>query len=84
MLQVAGHLVGGEQATVIDGSVDGADLLVRYERDGEEVAVLGMDRPREVTRWRRSPPRPPHPDTARPDTARAGPWPAPARSLEDA
>ena len=80
MLQVAGHLVGGEQATVLDGSVDGADLLVRYERDGEEVAVLGMNRPREVTRWRRSRRARPAPTPAPPVPAAAGP----ARSLEDA
>lgn len=54
LLQVAGHLDGTETAVVRDGSVAGADLLVTYERDGIEVAILGMNRMREVTRWRRT------------------------------
>lgn len=78
MVQVAGHLAGGERATVLDGSVDGADLLLRYDRDGEEVAVLGMNRPREVTRWRRS--RRPRPVPTPLVAAESGP----TRSLEDA
>lgn len=81
MIQVAGHLAGGEQATVLDGSVEGADLLMRYERDGEEVAVLGMNRPREVARWRRS--RRPRP-TAVPTVALAAATSSPAPALEDA
>jgi NADPH-dependent 2,4-dienoyl-CoA reductase/sulfur reductase-like enzyme len=53
-IQVAGQPVGDEHVTVRAGSIAGGDLLVTYERDGEETAVLGMNRPREVTRWRRS------------------------------
>jgi NADPH-dependent 2,4-dienoyl-CoA reductase/sulfur reductase-like enzyme len=54
MIQVAGQPFGDEQVTIRAGSVADGDLLVVYERDGEETAVLGMNRPREVTRWRRS------------------------------
>lgn len=53
-LQLAGHLEGDEVAVVRAGSVEGADLLVGYERDGVEVALLGMDRPRDLVRWRRT------------------------------
>lgn len=53
-VQVAGEPGGADRATICDGSVADGDLLVVYERDGEEVAVLGMNRLREVTRWRRS------------------------------
>lgn len=54
LIQVAGHLLGDEEAVVRAGTVDGHDLLVTYHRDGVEVGVLGMNRQREVTRWRRS------------------------------
>ncbi len=53
-LQTAGHLHGDEEAVVLAGTVAGGDLLVGYHRHGEQTAILGMNRPREVTRWRRT------------------------------
>lgn len=53
-IQMAGQLDGSETSVVLDGSVGEANLLVSYRRDGQEVAILGMDRLREVTRWRRT------------------------------
>lgn len=54
MLQVAGCPLGDEDVVVRSGSVETADLLLGYERDGVEVAVLGMNRQRDVLRWRRT------------------------------
>lgn len=51
-LQAAGHLIGHPR--LIAGGIETADLLLVYELDGQETGILGMDRPREVTRWRRS------------------------------
>lgn len=63
-IQVVGHLTGDETSVVRAGSAEAADLLVVYERDGVEVAALGMNRPRDVARWRREHRvRPPTPTT---------------------
>jgi NADPH-dependent 2,4-dienoyl-CoA reductase/sulfur reductase-like enzyme len=51
-LQAAGHLISHPR--LIAGGIETADLLLVYELDGQETGILGMDRPREVTRWRRS------------------------------
>ncbi len=61
-LQIAGHLHGDEVPVVKAGGIDTADLLVSYERAGVETAVLGMNRPRDVMRWRRTRPSRPHAD----------------------
>lgn len=53
-LQVVGEPGDADRATIREGSIADGDLLVAYERDGEEVGLLGMNRLREVTRWRRS------------------------------
>ncbi|MBC7631180.1 FAD-dependent oxidoreductase [Aeromicrobium sp.] len=53
-LQFAGRRRGDETVTFEAGSVDDSDLLAVYWRDGQPVAVLGMDQPRLFGRWRRS------------------------------
>ncbi|KHL18781.1 UNVERIFIED_CONTAM: hypothetical protein LK11_04980 [Mumia flava] len=53
-VQVAGRVPADAYGRVVAGSVAGADLLVTYERGGVETGILGMNRPREVMRWRRS------------------------------
>ncbi len=67
-IQVVGHLTGDETSVVRAGSAEAADLLVVYERDGVEVAALGMNRPRDVARWRRE-------HRVRPPTPTADPTP---------
>lgn len=53
-VQVAGCPTDADAVVVRAGSPETADLLLAYERDGTEVAVLGMNRQREVLRWRRT------------------------------
>jgi NADPH-dependent 2,4-dienoyl-CoA reductase/sulfur reductase-like enzyme len=52
-VQFAGHTLPGDEVTVEDGALDADGYLVVYRRRGEPVAVLGVDRPRHFTRWRR-------------------------------
>ncbi len=52
-LQFAGRLRGDEEFVVDSGGPETDDLLAFYLRDGEQVAVLGINRLREVSRWRR-------------------------------
>jgi NADPH-dependent 2,4-dienoyl-CoA reductase/sulfur reductase-like enzyme len=52
-IQFAGSRREGDVARVVEGSCADRRFLVVYERDGEPVAVLGMDQPRLFTRWRR-------------------------------
>ena len=40
--------------TIEEGSAEERSLLAIYRREGEPVAVLGLDRPRPFTQWRRS------------------------------
>ncbi len=51
--QGAGQLSTATEIQVVDGSAESGDLLVKYLRDGEEIGILGMNRLREVTRWRK-------------------------------
>nr|WP_205843632.1 FAD-dependent oxidoreductase [Nakamurella deserti] len=53
-IQFAGRRRGDETVTVEAGSTEGADLLAVYRRDGDVVAVLGMNQPKLFTRIRRS------------------------------
>ncbi len=53
-IQFAGHARPDDEVTVEEGSEQERSLLAVYRRDGEPVAVLGLDRPRPFTRWRRS------------------------------
>jgi NADPH-dependent 2,4-dienoyl-CoA reductase/sulfur reductase-like enzyme len=52
-IQFAGSRHEGDIARVVEGSCADRSFLVVYERDGEPVAVLGMNQPRLFTRWRR-------------------------------
>jgi NADPH-dependent 2,4-dienoyl-CoA reductase/sulfur reductase-like enzyme len=52
-IQFAGRREGGEEVTVEAGSAETEDLLAVYRRDGEPVAVLGMNQPKLFTRWRK-------------------------------
>ncbi|SNR50526.1 NAD(P)/FAD-dependent oxidoreductase [Blastococcus mobilis] len=52
-IQFAGSRRETDVARVVEGSCADRSFLVLYERDGEPVAVLGMNQPRLFTRWRR-------------------------------
>jgi NADPH-dependent 2,4-dienoyl-CoA reductase/sulfur reductase-like enzyme len=52
-IQFAGSRRESDVARVVEGSCADRSFLVVYERDGETVAVLGMNQPRLFTRWRR-------------------------------
>jgi NADPH-dependent 2,4-dienoyl-CoA reductase/sulfur reductase-like enzyme len=52
-IQFAGRREGDEEITVEAGSAEGGDLLAVYRRNGEPVAVLGMNQPKLFTRWRK-------------------------------
>jgi NADPH-dependent 2,4-dienoyl-CoA reductase/sulfur reductase-like enzyme len=52
-IQFAGSRREGDVARVVEGSCADRSFLVVYERDGQPVAVLGMNQPRLFTRWRR-------------------------------
>ncbi|MET1038489.1 MAG: FAD-dependent oxidoreductase [Aeromicrobium sp.] len=53
-LQFAGRRRGDETVTFEAGAPDDADLLAVYWRDGQPVAVLGMNQPKLFNRWKRS------------------------------
>ncbi|MGY1793003.1 NAD(P)/FAD-dependent oxidoreductase [Geodermatophilus sp. SYSU D00525] len=52
-IQFAGSRREGDVPRVLEGSCADRCFLVVYEREGQPVAVLGMDQPRLFTRWRR-------------------------------
>ncbi|MCH8561457.1 NAD(P)/FAD-dependent oxidoreductase [Nesterenkonia sp. DZ6] len=53
-IQAAGMLALADEVQVLAGSIEGNDLLVSYLRGGTEIGILGMNRLREVVRWRKS------------------------------
>ncbi|PRZ13165.1 NAD(P)/FAD-dependent oxidoreductase [Nesterenkonia sandarakina] len=53
-IQAAGMLALADEVKVLAGTIESGDLLVSYLRDGTEIGILGMNRLREVVRWRRS------------------------------
>jgi NADPH-dependent 2,4-dienoyl-CoA reductase/sulfur reductase-like enzyme len=53
-IQFAGTAQPGDVVTIEEGSAQERSLLAVYRRGGEPVAVLGLDRPRPFTQWRRS------------------------------
>ncbi len=53
-IQFAGHARPGDEVLIEEGSPEEGSLLAVYRREGEPVAVLGIDRPRPFTRWRRA------------------------------
>ncbi|WP_245664883.1 NAD(P)/FAD-dependent oxidoreductase [Actinoplanes subtropicus] len=52
-IQFAGHREEGDTVRIVDGDPEQRAFLALYERDGEPVAVLGMNQPKLFTRWRR-------------------------------
>ncbi len=52
-IQFAGARREGDTPRVLEGSCADRSFLAVYERDGQPVAVLGMNQPRLFTRWRR-------------------------------
>ena len=52
-IQFTGRRDGTEDVTIEAGSVNTQDILAVYRRDGEPVAVLGMNQPKLFTRWRK-------------------------------
>ena len=52
-IQFAGRREGDEDITVEAGSAETEDLLAVYRRNGEPVAVLGLNQPKLFTRWRK-------------------------------
>ncbi|EXF24216.1 hypothetical protein BG28_07455 [Nesterenkonia sp. AN1] len=53
-IQAAGMLALADEVQVLAGSIEAGDLLVSYLREGTEIGILGMNRLREVVRWRRA------------------------------
>ncbi|MBO0594816.1 NAD(P)/FAD-dependent oxidoreductase [Nesterenkonia sp. E16_7] len=53
-IQAAGMLALADEVQVLAGSIESGDLLVSYLREGTEIGILGMNRLREVVRWRRA------------------------------
>lgn len=53
MIQGAGRIAQSNEVHIVDGSIEGGDLLVSYRLDGEEIGILGMNRMRDVKRWRK-------------------------------
>ncbi|MCU7727841.1 FAD-dependent oxidoreductase [Actinoplanes sp. KI2] len=52
-IQFAGHREDGDAVRVVEGDTGQRSFLAVYERDGQPVAVLGMNQPKLFTRWRR-------------------------------
>ncbi|MBW6434472.1 FAD-dependent oxidoreductase [Actinoplanes hulinensis] len=52
-IQFAGRREPGDAVRIVEGDPERRDFLAVYERDGHPVAVLGMNRPKSFTRWRR-------------------------------
>ena len=52
-IQFAGHREDGDTVRIVEGDTGQRSFLAVYERDGQPVAVLGMNQPKLFTRWRR-------------------------------
>lgn len=52
-IQFAGHCAHADSVTVEEGAAADRSFLAVYRSAGRPVAVLGLDRPRPFTRWRR-------------------------------
>lgn len=52
-IQFTGRRDGTEDVTIEAGRVEDHDILAVYRRDGQPVAVLGMNQPKLFTRWRK-------------------------------
>lgn len=52
-IQGAGRIHLANEVTVAEGSPAEGNLLVHYARDGQNVGILGINRLKDVTRWRK-------------------------------
>ncbi|AXK36344.1 NAD(P)/FAD-dependent oxidoreductase [Streptomyces armeniacus] len=52
-IQFAGARRDGDSVRIESGDPEDRSFLAVYERDGRPTAVLGMDQPKQFTRWRR-------------------------------
>lgn len=52
-IQGAGRIHLANEVTVAEGTAGEGNLLVHYARDGQNVGILGINRLRDVTRWRK-------------------------------
>lgn len=52
-IQGAGRIHLADEVSVVDGSPEEGNLLVSYSRQGQDVGILGINRLRDVTRWRK-------------------------------
>ncbi|MGV9711841.1 NAD(P)/FAD-dependent oxidoreductase [Gordonia sp. NPDC003424] len=52
-IQFAGVAQADDEVTIEIGSCEERSFVATYRRDGRLVAVLGVDQPRQFTRWRR-------------------------------
>lgn len=53
-LQLAGHVASDDTVRVLEGDLDDGPVLVAYERAGEVVGVLAIDKPKQFTRARKA------------------------------
>lgn len=53
-IQLAGHPHPDDEVVVLEGDLDEGPVVVVYERDGAQVAVLAIDSPRRFTRLRKA------------------------------
>jgi NADPH-dependent 2,4-dienoyl-CoA reductase/sulfur reductase-like enzyme len=53
-VEFVGRRAGDEEFVVEDGSAGDANLLATYRRDGEPVAVLGVNQIKQIRRWRKT------------------------------
>ncbi|HXH58740.1 FAD/NAD(P)-binding oxidoreductase [Iamia sp.] len=51
-IMVAGRTQGAEEVRVVEGSLEERRFVALYRRGGEVAAVLGMNRPAPLARWR--------------------------------
>lgn len=52
-IQGAGRIHLADEVTTVAGAPEQGNLLVSYSRRGQEVGILGVNRLRDVTRWRK-------------------------------
>lgn len=52
-IQGAGRIHLADEVTVVDGTPQEGNLLVHYARGGQNLGILGINRLRDVTRWRK-------------------------------
>lgn len=53
-IEFVGRRAGDEEFVIEDGTVEDGNLIASYRRRGEPVAVLGINRTREIKQWRKT------------------------------